>query len=307
MHVPLDEFVSILDDLEAAFEVIPLWEIAQRVQANRSTAGLVALTFDDAYEALAGLAQPAMRQRQLPFTVFVVSAAARSGAAFWWDRVDALNARLSGARWQSFMIACGLPHRPAQSTDDRAASLEALRDFILAIHRGLWPSELEPVLAAFESEAGVELGQRSMTFDELRRLASQPNVSLGVHTTRHPVLPLLSDAQIHDEIAGSHRELQDEFANVLPVLAVPFGLFDERTISIARQAGMTTSVTLTGTTLAYASASQLPRICVMRGEAGWRLSLRVAGVPERIRDPLRRRGTEYPVLPTFGPNGVAVD
>ena len=73
-----------------------------------------------------------------------------------------------------------------------------------------------------------------MTFDELDRLGSLPEVEIGVHTQTHAVLPLLPDGEVRKEILGSYHILRERYAvKAVPLLAFPFGLFDGRTARLA--------------------------------------------------------------------------
>jgi peptidoglycan/xylan/chitin deacetylase (PgdA/CDA1 family) len=235
----------------------------------------------------------------VPVTIFSVTQAAKTGATYWWDRIDDLFPRVARGRWRAFESACGLPeeYRRGQPTDQ--GPLRPLRQWVLAAYQGRWPRHLEDALRALEEEAGFRTAHRSMTWEELASLAAVPGVEVGVHTMSHPVLPLLSDADLQREIAGAHADLRERLASVLPVLAVPFGLYDARTLRAAREAGMTASCTVAGMTLGSRNPPHaLPRFCVSRGETAARLGLRLLGMLERMR---RRGGRDhalYPDLPS---------
>ena len=85
--------------------------------------------------------------------------------------------------------------------------------------------------------------------NELERLAAIPSVELGVHTVSHPVLPLVPGTEMQQEIAGCYDRLRERFERAVPILAIPFGLYDDRTIRASRAAGMTAALTLGETTL----------------------------------------------------------
>lgn len=61
--------------------------------------------------------------------------------------------------------------------------------------------------------------------------------SFHSHTRHHPDLPTLSDAQLKDELSGSKQDLEDMLGEPVTYLAYPFGRYDERVLSLARQAG----------------------------------------------------------------------
>jgi peptidoglycan/xylan/chitin deacetylase (PgdA/CDA1 family) len=267
--------------------------------AGRSASGLIALTADDAYASLLA-AEPILERRRVPFSVFVVSDALATGQSFWWDRIEDLFPLTSAERWRRFEDECGLPeaYRRGQPADE--GPIRPLRQWLLACHAGCWPETLEATLRRLEDELGSRTAQRSMTESELAGFVARTGTSIGVHTLSHPVLPFLSDDQVVDEIARGHDALRARFADVLPYLAVPFGLYDDRVLRLALKAGMKVSLTLAGTPVRTSVTPEvdMARICVVREYTTGVLALKLSGVAA-LADRLRgRRHSPYPRLPS---------
>jgi peptidoglycan/xylan/chitin deacetylase (PgdA/CDA1 family) len=298
-HLSLEAFKSLIGVARRVGEVVGLGELVRRHQQGRSTAGLIAVTFDDAYAALQAGFKDFIYRDAVPLTVFVVTQAAATGKTYWWDRVDDAFARAAPDRWRLFEDACGLPEEYRRGQPRLHGPLRPLRQWLLAAYAGRWPDHLEPVLVALERDAGSRTRHRSMTFAELAELARIAWVEVGVHTVSHPVLPLLSDADLHQEIAASFTVLRERFAAALPILAVPFGLYDERTLRAARAAGMTASLTVSGARLNGAAPSgALPRLCMARSDTPARFALRLLGLPDLVRRCAGRSFAPYPDLPS---------
>lgn len=298
-HIPLEGFKSFICVARHLGALVPLGELVRRHSQGRSTSGLIAVTLDDAYVALCGQFRDFVLREQIPVAIFVVTGAAATGARYWWDRIDDLFPRVPPDRWRAFEAACGLPEEYRRGQPPEYGPLRPLRQWLLAAYAGRWPSHLEPALRALERETGRETRQRSMTFEELETLAAAPGVEIGVHTISHPVLPLLSDEELRQEIVASYDLLRARFASVLPIVALPFGLYDERTLRAVRSAGMMASLTLAGDRLRLSAAGQaLPRLCVGRSDTPGRLGLRLLGLPLLTRRCLGRRAASYPDLPS---------
>src|SRR5579872_4224145 len=103
-NVPASELEHAIQLVQRIGEIVPLPELVDRHRAGRSTSGLVALTFDDAYATL-----PLVLPSTVPITVFVTTDATDRGARFWWDRIDDLFPRVPAARWRAFEDTIGLP------------------------------------------------------------------------------------------------------------------------------------------------------------------------------------------------------
>jgi peptidoglycan/xylan/chitin deacetylase (PgdA/CDA1 family) len=298
-HVSLDAFKSFIRCLRAVSELVPLSEFVRRSLQGRDTSGLIAVTLDDAYAALAGEFSHFVTSEGIPIAIFVISRAAERGQTFWWDRIDDLHPCVQPDRWRAFEAACGLPEIYRRGQPREFGPLRPLRQWVLAKHAGRWPAHLEPHLRGLEREVDHRTHQRAMTFDDLTTLTKLPGVEIGVHTMSHPVLPLLPDSDLRQEIAGSHDALRDRFSSVLPVVAIPFGLYDARTLRAARDAGMTASLTLAGDTRGHDPAQYvLSRFCVTRGDTCTKLALRLSGLRQAMRPWSRLAPAPYPALPS---------
>jgi len=290
IHVSVEELNTVVEIAEATGTVVPLGELLARHRLGQSTAGMIALTFDDVYASLLSVG---FTDRQVPFTVFAVTDALRQGSHFWWDRIEDAHATATDEQWRHFENACGLGPTVLDPGPGDSQWSEVYRRAILANHCGRLPDSIDEKLLELENEIGTRTRQRSQTFSELASIAVHAWVSVGIHTESHPVLPLLSDEAIMDEIRGCCRALQERELRVLPVLAAPYGIYDERTVRLAADAGMTATVTLATRTLGGAGIRDVPRFCVMRDEPPWKQYLRVLGISDWIRT--WRGGTVSPL------------
>ena len=299
--VNLEQLEALVKALSRVADIVSIRELVERQAANSSTRGLAAITFDDAYASIAVAVREIFRPRSTPISTFVISGAAYTGARFWWDRVEDIAPHVSAAWWQELEAIVGMPEQFRIGQPSDYGPLRPLRQWILYRYRGEWPSELEDALDKLETETGLASRQRSMTYAEMRLLAGSDGlVEFGVHTVNHRVLPLLSRDEAVVEIQECYRALVSELTGVLPILAIPFGLFDQRTADIARDAGMTASLSLAGTPVSDHGrrGGILPRLSVGGRERPWRLQLRVLGVEQRARAWMGRDYSRYPELPS---------
>lgn len=293
-HLSLAEFTAFVAAARRMGQVVPLQQLVRRHLAGRSTAGLIAITADDAYASLLDDASDYLVREAIPLTVFAVTGAAARGARYWWDRVDDVFPLVPAERWRQFENACGLTDAYRIGQPARYGPLRPFRQWMLATHAGRWPTNLEDELERLERAYGTRTSQRSMSLDELARFAALPGIDVGVHTHSHPVLPLLSDHDLAEELATSYQMLRERVGNVVPILALPFGLFDCRTLAAARDAGLVASLTLAGTTLRrYAGRDDLPRFCLCRSDRPVKLRARLTGLFDR-----KAAARRYPSLPS---------
>jgi hypothetical protein len=92
--------------------------------------------------------------------------------------------------------------------------------------------------------------------------------------------------------------LRERYARTIPVLAPPFGLFDERTVRIGREEGLAPCLTVEPAVLdGRRSRDTMPRIGLTGRHQPWKAALSAVGYWPESR-PRRRRSSPYPDLPS---------
>lgn len=238
MHISVPTLTEQLAFLAAErYHVVPLSEFVARRQAGRSVRRCVALTFDDAYHGVLEYALPLLQRFALPATVFVTTAYAREGpgARYWWDRLQwVLDLAEPGVANQLFS-ALGVP----------AGSTEDLRATVTASEAGRLSSGADAAIRAAERQTGV-VPERPLSELELRELARSDLIEFGCHTVSHPALPALAPDEQRREISSNHAWLAERLPRVRPFLAYPYGMYDRRTVDVARDVGMEAAFSIEG-------------------------------------------------------------
>ncbi len=62
-------------------------------------------------------------------------------------------------------------------------------------------------------------------------------MELGSHTLSHPDLRALDDAELEHELVGSKQAIEELTGEPCPTLAYPYGIYDERVVRAAGEAG----------------------------------------------------------------------
>jgi peptidoglycan/xylan/chitin deacetylase (PgdA/CDA1 family) len=233
MHVSPERLRAQLELLRDQYEILTLRELVGRWDIGTSTRNCVAITFDDAYAGVLVHALPILRALDIPATVFVASDYAALGASYWWDDVERNRVAAGSQAWMQDLNAVGF----SESDGSMPTTLDRVRNRVLARFAGRWPGGLKP---------GGESVWRSLTFGELQTLAADERIDFGVHTLSHPALPLLPYDEQIVEMRDNLSLLRKLLPRVLPVVAYPYGLYNQTTVRAALEAGMTAGVTMEG-------------------------------------------------------------
>jgi peptidoglycan/xylan/chitin deacetylase (PgdA/CDA1 family) len=257
LHLDLGSFRSQLDHIGRRFDVVPLSEAL--APPGRRTRPRAVITFDDAYAGAVGLAVEELAQRGLPATIFVAPAVL-GHRALWWD---ALAPAGSGS---------GVGFTPAK------------RGEALADQRGE-----EGAVRAWARAAGWEvreLPESMLTASEedLRSACIRHDgLVLGSHSWSHPNLARLEGPELERELRRPLDWLQENFSRVITWLAYPYGLSSRDVAAVARRAGYSAAVLVSGGLLRPQPADlySIPRINVPSGISGAGFALRASGVLRR--------------------------
>lgn len=235
MFVTPASFAAQLDWLRDSFSVLPLHEITSRLAGDQPLPeGACAITFDDGWRDNVEFALPALRSRDMPATVFVVSERVGTNGSFWADEVVRRMALLSFAEGHRVAEELGASGPPGGPADERllahckAASEEA-RQPILETLRSLTPDP---------ADAGRELAD----WDEVDELA-RSGVDIESHGASHTILTGVSPAEARDDLARALSQLRDRGHARHGLLAYPSGALDDTVVALARELGHTAAVT----------------------------------------------------------------
>lgn len=189
---------------------LSLADAARSLAAGRTPSRGLVLTFDDGYADNLETVLPLLEERAMPVTIFVTTG--NRGGEFWWDRL-ARALEGAGKISDAYRIAAELERLPAQERDQRLTQLEA----------GNAPS-LPPA-------------HRSLTAEELQRIAASPLVEIGAHGESHVPLPTLPRARQRDESLRSRLELERLIGSPVTSFAYPHGAISPETVEVIRDAG----------------------------------------------------------------------
>lgn len=238
-------FAEHLDVLSKRCHVVPLRAVVDAATHKGPQRPRVAITFDDGYVDNLTNALPALEHSACPATVFVATGFVGSRQGFWWEEMNSLLDQLiSGPPMGNTWVESAVPH-PIRDAIARAPNLS--RDRVYRViceslkHLGL--DARDRVLAEMRGAAGERLLSddcRSMTQEELHRLAQSRLVDVGAHSVNHGALASLPTGLQRAEIAGSKRNLETLLDREVDAFAYPHGGrsdYSRLTVSLVRKAG----------------------------------------------------------------------
>jgi peptidoglycan/xylan/chitin deacetylase (PgdA/CDA1 family) len=274
--------------IEAGFDVLSLDEVHLRLTEGTLSRRFVAFTLDDGYRDNLEHAYPVFQRYGVPFAVYVPTDYPDGRGDLWWHGLECamldrthMSIRMNG-RIEQF-------------------KLETAREKDTAFHHIYWwlrsidERDARQVVGNLIDSIGIrreDLCRRMiMSWDEVRRLAADPLVTIGAHTRAHFALAKLPLAEAQVEMAESIKRLERELNRPIKHFSYPFGDASSagpREFQLARELGLRTAVTTRKGVIKPSHArtlTALPRISINGDYQDERL-LRVllTGAPFKLLD-----------------------
>ncbi len=269
-HVPSDArnicmapavFREHMRHLREHCQPLPLSSLLEAADADRIPERAVAVTFDDGYFDVLTTIVPILDEFGIPATFFANSADFDAGAEFWGDTLERVFLECDDVPTVCTVRVgtCELS-LPTGSSGER---LEAWKE----INARMYPLDAEAradVIDRIKRWSGRDLlpraSHRRMTSYELASLALNTQHEIGAHTLSHLDLTKHGADVRRHEMVWNKRNLERATGRAVNILAYPYGLYDDETVTITRECGFTAAVTVdAGTVRAGVDRFRIPR------------------------------------------------
>ena len=262
-------FEKQIEYLAQNFNVISIDEMKHHLETSEPfREGTVVVTFDGGYTDVLYTAKEVLERFEVFATVFASSANITEGGRFWWQELeDFLIANLFEGQLE-LEIDCQLYKWPLVTQLDRFRAY----DDLYSILSDKTPSEqriiVEQITRSLDLQAEELDNHRTMSSQELRKLAEGGLVTIGGHTHSYVKLSSLPKWQQIEEVLKNKNVLEEVLGHNIKYFSYPFGndnSYTAETISILKDIGFSLAcgnsygtVSVTGQTSRY----ELPRVKV---------------------------------------------
>lgn len=260
-----ENFREHLRYLRANADITTLAELPNLLTGRRSSAPLVAITFDDGYSDNLRAALPALQAHRIPATFFLTVPWLTEPREFWWDELERVF--LQPSELPPVLEVADAPEIPPWRMEDAAqyssTEAEAHRRWraweppptrrhriYLAVREQLYrmaPKRRQRVLDAIVEWAAASRAPRPtharMSREEIVELSRAPLVEIGAHSISHSPLPALALSLKAREIEVSKSALGDLVGRPVLSFAYPHGDYCPATVRSVKEAGFARACT----------------------------------------------------------------
>jgi len=118
-----------------------------------------------------------------------------------------------------------------------------------------------------------------MSVDQLRDCVGHPLITIGAHSVSHAFLSRCTDSELHDEVVGSRKYLENVTGASVDLFAYPTGDYDHRVVKAVEEAGYRFSFAVDSKGVGKREF-EIPRIGLYGADAAY-LDLKLSGLHRR--------------------------
>jgi peptidoglycan/xylan/chitin deacetylase (PgdA/CDA1 family) len=239
-----DLFIKQLDYMNRHYSITTFTELLEIIRKDPSRLHrerMALITFDDGFRNNYDVVFPALMDRGMKATVFIVTDCVQSGEPFWFEKIS-LSINLTEKK-----------RLRLEKINGREWSLE--NEF----HRRSAIAEIKKKCKEVPDDERREITEEvtsELRFDSIRekipRIVLSPSevvemneygIEFGSHTLSHPNLTMLDDEGLAAELTGSKKAIEEMTGKKAVSFAYPSGLYDQRVEGAVEKAGYSTGVT----------------------------------------------------------------
>lgn len=225
-HLSPARFTWQLRCLRQYFEPVALSELVRRVAEGTSHGDEVALTFDDGLRNHYAVVWPLLQAHGVPATFFVCSDLVESDAWIW--RTE-LRQRLK-------LLASPVRTRVTREAGCSTSAIDGIMEWTKSLSAAecqAFRNKVVTMTPLFSPSPEQVALHAPMTWDQLRAM-DPALVTIGSHTRTHPLLTMLTDAQLQDEIVGSRQVLEAGLDRPVELFCYPNGIITSDSVALVR-------------------------------------------------------------------------
>jgi len=262
LGVSPQHFAEHLEILHKSWRPLQLQQLAKALCTGDLPHRAVVVTFDDGYADNLYNAKPLLERYTIPATLFVATGSVECGREFWWDELERLflqpgalpemlYLKVNGRSYQ-WVLGDAAHYSEADCWGHRGWNMgqedtpSARQHLHRALYRLLHSSpegERRKVLEELTAWAGTESvsrpTHRTLSRNEVVRMAEGGLVEVGSHTVTHPLLATIPLTAQRNEIQRSKASLEELLGRPVTSFSYPHGSYTSETAAFVREAGFT--------------------------------------------------------------------
>jgi peptidoglycan/xylan/chitin deacetylase (PgdA/CDA1 family) len=244
IEYPPAKFACLLDQLQnAGYQFISLDELSGILLTRKKLPEFIVITFDDGYADNFTTAYPILKDRNIPFSIYVTTSFPDEKAIIWWyileDMINQNQVIEFSFKGKEYGFDTSNPQGKQQFgvTVRMLMKSSSLQDLTELVQKVFIDQGIDPL---------QKVRELSLSWDQLNILSKEPLATIGAHTMNHLLLKVLPVEIAKEEIYSGRSRLEGKLGVRVHHFAYPFGgeaAAGPREFQLVREAGFKTATT----------------------------------------------------------------
>ena len=235
---------KLLDDLRAAgYTFISMDELTGELTARGKAKKWIVITFDDGYADNFTTAYPVLKDRSIPFTIYLTTSFPDGKAVVWWYILEDM---MNQDRRINFEFKETAYSFDTATPEGKLAFGSAVRRMMKNASATGLRSLTQQVFKSQGIDPLKKVREVSLSWEQLKALRDDPLATIGAHTVNHLLLKDLPEETARQEVAEGRARIHQKLGFHPDHFAFPYGGVNaagQREFDLARDAGFKTAAT----------------------------------------------------------------
>jgi peptidoglycan/xylan/chitin deacetylase (PgdA/CDA1 family) len=240
IEVSPEQFNRILDFFEARrYQFLSLDQVLTNLLAKKK-ARFVSITFDDGYLDNQTIAYPMLKQRSIPFSIYITNSFPDRTAVLWQYLLDDAVKKRNYIQfsWDEKTYKFDF-----QDDDQISSSVATIRELIKDTSLSNMTELLMLIFRNTGSDPLQLTKEITLSWEQIEELSKDPQVTIGAHSLNHQPLVRMDFETAHMDILQSKSALEQHLGKKVHHFAYPFGDVSPREVELVYKSGFLTAVT----------------------------------------------------------------
>ncbi len=262
-------FEKQIEYLAQNYNVISMDQMKHHLEGSRPFRDkTVVVTFDGGYKDVLYTAREVLQRFEVPATVFTSTAKIIEGGRFWWKELEDFLIANHFEGQLELEIDNKFCKWPLETQFDRFRAYDDLYSILSDKTPSEQRSMIEQITGSLDLRAEEFDNYRTMSAQELRKIAEGGLVTIGGHTHSYVKLSSLTKCQQVEEIRKNKKVLEEVMGHDVEYFSYPFSCnngYTAETIGILEDSGFSLACSNSYDTVSIAGQTnryELPRVKV---------------------------------------------
>lgn len=235
------KFVKQIEYLYSNYRIISIDDV---INTKILPSNACVLTFDDGYKSIYTHALPILKQKNIPFTIYLCPGPIEQQSLFWFDKVFIYLTEIEKEKDYNDISDYIPENLHFNARREKRTQINNIINHLKGIDYLEKNEILEKIIDPAIKNSSTHVTTSAfnlLSVDDVKKLAQMHQLTIGAHTSNHEILTSMPLSDAEKEISDSRNVLQDWTGKPVEHFSYPDGKFNNDLANTVKQLGFKSS------------------------------------------------------------------